>query len=205
MVFILILEQTIPEVILLSSKLDEVIVDILNNAIKDWCKHIEEDATEESPVHTPPLVQYLPSTLFNHPIAESVLNQLHIFQGPDLEVRDVSLMEDQTLSIHSMIDFHDQAAVRASGALVGYAQKNNLVGTELNAIHSFDLNEYLLVDRNSLSSLEVFKVEEHPSVIRGRGRQKQGFSLFSLLDRSRCALGRQALRGWILKVRYNTT
>jgi DNA mismatch repair ATPase MutS len=41
------------------------------------------------------------------------------------------------------------------------------------------------VDPMALQSLQIFREEKHPNVISGRGRSKEGFSLFSILDRTK--------------------
>jgi len=48
-----------------------------------------------------------------------------------------------------------------------------------------------------MKALDITRLEEHPSLIRGRGLPKEGFSLLSLLDRSKSVGGRRALRRWV--------
>ena len=43
----------------------------------------------------------------------------------------------------------------------------------------------------------------HPSCVKGQGRSKEGFSLLSLLDRTRSLLGRRLLKQWMLKPSTN--
>ena len=57
----------------------------------------------------------------------------------------------------------------------------------------------MILDNETLRSLDILRCEEHPSVVRGRGRQKEGFSVMSLLDRCSSSAGRKTLRRWLLK------
>eukprot|EP00904_Undaria_pinnatifida_P009103 jgi/Undpi1/5322/HiC_scaffold_2.g00603.m1 len=41
--------------------------------------------------------------------------------------------------------------------------------------------------------------EFHPNVLSGKGRSKEGFSIFGLFDRTRSASGRRSLKEWMLK------
>ncbi len=67
----------------------------------------------------------------------------------------------------------------------------------------FNLEDFVLIDSNVLQSLQIFNSESHPSVIKGRGREKEGFSIFGLMDRTKCAMGRKMLRQWFLKPSRN--
>ena len=57
----------------------------------------------------------------------------------------------------------------------------------------------MLIDHQTLRSLDILRPEEHPSVVRGRGRHKEGFSVMTLLDRTCSSAGRKTLRRWLLK------
>jgi DNA mismatch repair protein MSH5 len=54
-----------------------------------------------------------------------------------------------------------------------------------------------------LDALQIFKHELHPSVIKGRGRAKEGFSLYGILDRTVSTCGRTLMREWLLKPSKN--
>lgn len=51
----------------------------------------------------------------------------------------------------------------------------------------------------SLRALQVFDQESHPSLVRGPGRAKEGFSIFAQLDVTSSSVGRNALRSWLRK------
>lgn len=96
-------------------------------------------------------------------------------------------------------------------------------------LERFDLNRYVRLDSNAFSSLQVhiyvhtctihlsaptptptpnhittntqqiFHEERHPNVISGKGRSKEGFSLYALLDQTHSRPGRACLREWMLR------
>ena len=51
-----------------------------------------------------------------------------------------------------------------------------------------------LSSQHSLHSLDIYSMVSHPSLIKGMGREKQGFTMFNLLDRTKTSLGRQLLK-----------
>lgn len=69
----------------------------------------------------------------------------------------------------------------------------------LNDILPFPDHAYLQIDNNTFRSLQIFCEEIHPNWIRGKGRNKEGFSLFGLFDRTNSLIGRKKLREWMLK------
>ena len=102
--------------------------------------------------------------------------------------------------------------VRALGCLLNYVgtlqSQELLEGDSFHIrIHAFrilQLENYMYIDRvgsvafarpqHSLHSLDIYSMVSHPSLIKGMGREKQGFTMFNLLDRTKTALGRQLLK-----------
>ena len=76
-------------------------------------------------------------------------------------------------------------AVIAAGAIINYL-KDTQFGTvdQLNRLTSYDFSEFMLLDGNSLRSLEVFQ---------GAG----GLSLISVIDRTQTPMGGRLLRRWL--------
>ncbi|KAF6252313.1 muts domain V-domain-containing protein [Scenedesmus sp. NREL 46B-D3] len=60
------------------------------------------------------------------------------------------------------------------------------------------LEGHLLIDGPSLSALDVFKEEEHPSAM-GIGSSKEGASVYGLLQRCVTGMGKRLLRQWFLR------
>lgn len=53
--------------------------------------------------------------------------------------------------------------------------------------------------QDTLRSLQIFSKEIHPSLIKGTGRSKEGFSLFAYLDQTRSIGGRRVLKEWMMR------
>ena len=107
--------------------------------------------------------------------------------------------------LSAVVDFTGETLlVRALGALLVHLQATTFqleVGglVPIRALRRFDLGAFVRLDANTLSSLHIFFEEKHPNVISGKGRSKEGFSLFALLDQTRSRPGRACLKEWMLK------
>jgi len=55
---------------------------------------------------------------------------------------------------------------------------------------------HCVVDPISLRALSIFVEDFHPSQIKGKGRSKEGFSVFAIFDRTSNTGGRRTLREW---------
>jgi DNA mismatch repair protein MSH5 len=89
------------------------------------------------------------------------------------------------------------------GALLTYLQdtvckldKGKIV---VSAIKEFPVVAYMRMDTNSFRALQIFSEDFHPNWISGKGRSKEGFSIFGLFDRTHSILGRRKLREWMSK------
>ena len=104
-----------------------------------------------------------------------------------------------------VIDFPGEPLlVKALGALLLHLQ-GSVFSLEMGGrvpvgrLRRFDLGGFVRLDDNALMSLQIFHEEKHPNVINGRGKAKEGFSLFSLLDQTRSRPGRKVLKEWMLR------
>ncbi len=76
-------------------------------------------------------------------------------------------------------------AVSAAGAIISYL-KDSQFGTadQLNRLTSYDFSEFMLLDGNTLNSLEIFQ-------------SATGASLLSVIDRTKTPMGGRLLRRWL--------
>ncbi len=107
-------------------------------------------------------------------------------------------------SMASIVDFDSKVQVQALGSLLSFLQgtifqleQGGLI-TVSNLVHS-QSSLFMRIDSNTMSALRIFATEHHPLVTKGYGNAKEGFSLFSLLDKTQSSGGRQLLRDWMLK------
>ena len=103
-----------------------------------------------------------------------------------------------------MIDFNSSSEVRAVGGLISYLQSTLFRLTENNVVEVDRLlcsppSSYLRVTPLALRALHIFNEEQHPLIAKGTGGSKEGFSLYSLLDRCSSKLGSRCMRQWMLR------
>jgi DNA mismatch repair protein MutS len=83
-------------------------------------------------------------------------------------------------------------AVRAAGAIISYLKDTQFGAIDqLNRLTSYDFSEFMLLDGNTLNSLEVFQ---------GTG----GASLLSVIDRTQTPMGGRLLRRWLRQPLFDT-
>lgn len=118
-------------------------------------------------------------------------------------VNDAGAVQDQKtnyLKLISVIDLENPHILQSLGALVSYLHGNavNLAGglVRVAKLSVMQQQRYLQMDTNTFRSLQVFTDEIHPNLIKG-GKNKEGFSLFSLIDRTRSLPGREKLKEWM--------
>ena len=70
------------------------------------------------------------------------------------------------------------------GALISVLLQSGEINTrfKINNIKFKDQELSMFISKKSLESLQIFKEEIHPSLIKGKGRSKEGFSLFNLYE-----------------------
>lgn len=94
---------------------------------------------------------------------------------------------------------HVVSLASVGGALHYVDRKQLLPAGKLARIELLNLDDYMIVNMESLHSLDVIREEMHPSVVRTNHKRKEGFSLLTLLDRAKSTLGRKMLRRWLLQ------
>ena len=106
-------------------------------------------------------------------------------------------------SLASLIDFECIAEVQALGSLISFLQSTTIkhIGGHV-CIHDIvraKASKHMSVSADTFSALHIFATERHPLLAsKGSGNSKEGFSLFSLLDRTRSRAGRVQLREWMI-------
>ena len=103
--------------------------------------------------------------------------------------------------LSSSVDMQNQDMLSAASALLGHMLTAGLSVAEgkVTVSHLLPLQQTacMRTDQDTLRALGIFVQENHPNTLRARGRSKEGFSLFTLLDRTRSSPGRTRLREWI--------
>ncbi len=82
-------------------------------------------------------------------------------------------------------------AISAAGALISYLRETQGNADQLNRLTSYDNSEFMMLDGNTLRSLEIFQSES-------------GESLLSVIDRTKTPMGGRLLRRWLRQPLLNT-
>lgn len=67
----------------------------------------------------------------------------------------------------------------------------------ISRIEAYPRDFYLRMDSNTFKALQIFREETHPNWIKGKGKSKEGFSLFGIFDRTLSLAGRRRLFEWM--------
>jgi len=108
-------------------------------------------------------------------------------------------------ALATVIDFESTAQVQAVGALLFFLQSTMFRfqedgGMLVDDVVQAQVSLHMTVSADAFAALHIFATERHPLyAAKGGGHSKEGFSLFSLLDRTKSRAGRQRLREWMLK------
>ena len=145
-------------------------------------------------------ITMVPSSSFNYSRAVAQLKRIHI----DDSAHQFAKGDLKYLQVAGSVDMRNVASMRACGALLQHLTKKQLIqcpnaGGMLTRLGQFTLSDFMIIDAASLRSLDILRYEEHPSVVQGSGRPKEGFSLMTLLDRTYSTPGKRLLRNWLLK------
>ncbi|XP_005738659.1 mutS protein homolog 5 isoform X2 [Pundamilia nyererei] len=114
---------------------------------------------------------------------------------------------DKLSYLSSCISFDSSLMLRAVGALlkcldrrrVGVELEDSSVGVPILQFHAYTLKGMVYIDRDTYSVLQIFKSELHPSVYKLHSAEKEGLSLYGILNRCKCKFGSKLLRQWFLQ------
>ena len=112
-------------------------------------------------------------------------------------------------ALASIINFDSPTLIRALGSLLIYLRNTAFRLEEgftvtVNSIRRCPAsNTYLRLEESTLRTLRIFATDHHPLMSNNNGKgnmkSKEGFSLFSLLDRTKSKSGRERLRQWMVQ------
>lgn len=118
-----------------------------------------------------------------------------------------SASENSFQILASVVDIENEQLRQSLGALLSYMREKVFHLDQgkivVSAIKQFPLKRFMRIDASTFRSLQIFTEEVHPNVIKGKGRSKEGFSLFGVFDRTQSLPGRQKLREWMQKPFYD--
>ena len=120
---------------------------------------------------------------------QNIMNNLEVQRAPNL---------------HAVLSTDQKHAVEALGGLLAFLQTTVFSleqdrRVRVAGMHAMAGHRRLRLDPVDFRALQIFVEDTHPNEIAGQGRSKEGFSMFSLLDRTVSLLGRATLQDWMRK------
>ncbi|KAG0248875.1 MutS protein msh5 [Mortierella polycephala] len=120
---------------------------------------------------------------------------------------DESVQRDAQLHLSNVIDLQSNESVACAGAIISFLTRHNIARHASSggrtivvfSIESFTIKSFMFVNTNTLSSLQIFEDESHPSMHSSVSGSKEGFSLFSILNHAKTSQGRYLLKQWLLR------
>ena len=221
------LSATRPTLVLISAKLasNALLLDLITNVPSMDNNSPQDPRQSLRPSNSIPY-QLLKSSAFDLRHCKSlILNKLRVMSllhhqsrqssnGYDMasnfQNHATSVMQTKAIrplrynSLASVVDFDSSSLVRALGSLLTFLQ-NTIFRLEegstitIHAIKYCQCSKYMKIDPTTLKALHIFSTEHHPLIAKGHGKEKEGYSLFTLLDRTKSKLGKQCLREWMSK------
>ncbi|XP_061918815.1 mutS protein homolog 5 isoform X2 [Entelurus aequoreus] len=154
-----------------------------------------------NPDYKPEVVTY-PYVDFGLELSKQRLLSVHLPFLP------ASISETDKLAyLSSCISLDSPLMLRALGALlkcldrrrVGVELEDSSIGVPILQFHAYTLKDVVYIDKEAYSVLQIFKSELHPSVYKLHSGEKEGFSLYGILNCCKCKYGSKLLRQWFLR------
>lgn len=101
---------------------------------------------------------------------------------------------NEFLAITSL-DFSCREFICCCGALVKFLESSHMRVYEIKYMNAFCMG----VDFKTLQCLQIIKEDPHPSLIKGSGRAKEGFSMLALMDNTCTPQGKRKLKELLLQ------
>ena len=141
----------------------------------------------------------LKSSVWNDKNCVQTIHNCLVIKGTHGQDRNESSYQQ----IACALDIESEQSRQALGALITYMQdtvfKLDSGKVVISSVKSFAQESFMRIDQASFQALQIFSEEIHPNVMKGKGRSKEGFSLFGLFDRTHSLPGRQRLRDWMAR------
>ncbi|XP_058504801.1 mutS protein homolog 5 [Solea solea] len=174
---------------------------IITSAKQERCMTRFLHQLGSNPDYNPEVVTY-PYVDFGLEVSKQRLLAAHLPFVP------ASISERDKMSyLSSCISFDSPLMLRTVGALlkcldrrrVGVELEDSSVRVPILQFNTYTLRGVVYIDQDTYSVLQIFKSELHPSVYKLHSGEKEGLSLYGILNRCRCKFGSRLLRQWFLR------
>ncbi|KAJ8004927.1 hypothetical protein DPEC_G00141370 [Dallia pectoralis] len=174
---------------------------IITSAKQERCMTHFMQGLGANPEYRPEVVTY-PNVDFGLEVSKQRL------LSANLPLLPAAVTERERISyLSSCISFESPLMLRSVGALlkcldrrrVGVELEDSSVGVPILQFLTYTLKDVVFMDRDTYGVLQIFKSELHPSVYKLQSGEKEGLSLYGILNRCRCKFGSKLLRQWFLR------
>ncbi|XP_053207386.1 mutS protein homolog 5-like [Panonychus citri] len=120
-----------------------------------------------------------------------------------LQVSDMPTFSDprqKLMYLSTLLDSSQKITLLALGALIKEIESSNLISDGdgqkiiINGISTVTLQDLIYLDSQSKLALQIFAIENHPSVYKQGNSRKEGLSLFALYNRCSTRIGSRHLK-----------
>ncbi|TRY93340.1 hypothetical protein DNTS_007724 [Danionella cerebrum] len=154
---------------------------------------------ESHPAYKPEII-FFPNANFGLEVSRQRLFSAHLPLLPPN-----SSESDKVTYISSCIPLDSVLMMRSVGGLlkclerkrVGLDLEDGSAGIKIMRFMTYTLRDVVYVDQDTYSALQIFKSEIHPSVLKLQTGEKEGLSLYGVLNRCGSKYGSRLLRQWL--------
>ncbi|KAI2656430.1 hypothetical protein H4Q32_013362 [Labeo rohita] len=155
--------------------------------------------TLESNCEYKPEIVMFPNANFGLEISKQRLLSAHLPSLPP------TITESEKITyLSSCIPLDSVLMMRSIGGLlkclerrrVGFDMEDSSTGIPILQFLTYTLKDVVYIDRDTYSALHIFKSDLHPSVFKLQSGEKEGLSLYGVLNRCRSKFGSFLLRQW---------
>ena len=99
--------------------------------------------------------------------------------------------------VSQIVDGLNDSGLLALNSVLLFLKNRNYSPLKLN-FEKLNLDNVLMISQRTLSDLQIFDEKLHPSQVKGKGRSKEGLSLFSFFNKAITTLGKKINRNMFL-------
>ncbi|XP_073674425.1 mutS protein homolog 5 [Garra rufa] len=183
--------------------LDRVIQELSPNIVITSAKQDHSltrfiERLESNPDYKPEIVMF-PSANFGLEISKQRLLLAHLPSLPPTITES-----EKTTYLSSCIPLDSVLMMRSIGGLLKCLERRSFAvdmeesstGVPILQFLTYTLKDVVYIDRDTYSALHIFKSDLHPSVFKLQSGEKEGLSLYGVLNRCRSKFGSLLLRQW---------
>ncbi len=136
-----------------------------------------------------------------HKLTNSVVDIFAAHDAQSEKGKEPVFSLGNSVRLQNFVEVEKRQAVCALGGLLAFLETQFAAAggrVRIGSVLDICGEGWVAVSFRALRELQVFSEELHPSLIKGKGRSKEGFSLFSLMDFTTTTQGRRKLQNMLM-------